>query len=198
MKFNKDFEPSDVTVFKEHGYVCSDEGGVIKFDLETFKKLGEYKFGKKDFEGMTHSENSIYLVEEGYDQIFKFENGVLSEKYVIGRRYRGETVFHPSGDGFESLAFYKEDKDFIWFYVANQSRKFEGEDKSAIALVKVYKKINIGFIEKYFPMKIKDISGMELKDNKLTIISDKENKMFLLDPDNMGILEEIRIPGKDL
>lgn len=196
---NEKFEPSGISINNEKLYSISDNGILLTMNLND--KIEHYhKLKKKDFEDISFSKlNNLYLVKEGKDNIIELNKESFEEinKFDIDRSFNGNIVLEKGDNGLESLSFVKETDTNIYFYSANQSNKFKGIDASAIFLLEINKKTKKGKIIEYFPMKIKDISSIDYKnDNLIYFISDKENKLYITNKD----FEEFKIyklPGEN-
>ena len=188
---NKDFEPSGIAYCEDKLIVVSDEGSIYNSKLDNFFTVEN----GADLEGVTCNGSQIFVAEEGNDNILQISSrGTVIYDFNIDRKYHGKTVISKKGDGFEGLAFYKEDDKALYFFVANQSDDFKGKDKSAIFIVKVNKKSGKGKIIEYFALKIKDISGLDYKNNTLYFISDTTNKIYIAD-EKVNILKTYSIMG---
>lgn len=192
-QFKKDFEPSGVALCNNVIYVVSDEGTVAYGQRDSWNY---FQIDDKDFEGVSCNDKNLFIVEEGKDNILEFTfDGTLVKKYNIDRNFNGEKVINKKGDGLESLTFYKEDDRYLYFITANQSDDFIGDDKSAVIFIKADKHSGNSVIEKYFPVQIKDISGMFYNDGIIYFISDTTDTLYLAD-ENMNIFKEFKITGE--
>lgn len=195
---NEKFEPSGVIIKNEKLYSISDNGILLTMNLsDRIENYNQLK--KKDFEDITFSKENLYLIEEGKDNVIELnkENFEKINKFDIDRTFNGNIVLEKGEDGLESLSFVKETDSNIYFYSANQSKKFEGNDASAILLLEINKKTKKGKIIEYFPMKIKDISSIDYKnDNLIIFISDKENALFITNK-YFKELKKYNLPGKN-
>jgi uncharacterized protein YjiK len=182
-------EPSGIAIDNKGNILSvSDNGYIIVNGLPIRVKK------KKDYEGITVSnDNRVFLVEEGKDRIISLDKKFkIKDKIKIDRKFKGDKVTSKKGNGFEALTFYKRIGEVDHFIVANQSKKFKGKDKSAVLFVDSTGKIN-----KYIPLKIKDISGLHYKDGIIYLLSDKEQKLFLFD-EEMNLLRSYNTPYEDL
>lgn len=171
IKTQKKFEPSGITKLENYIYVVSDNGVLLKYDTNT-KEQNYLKIGNLDFEAITTNGKDLFLLDEENQQIHTLNGNV----YTISPYYDGKMVFNPEGNNQESLTFIKEDNENIWFYTANQSKTFKGNDISSIAKIKVSKKYQTTEIEEFYPMTIKDISDMQyVSDDLIYVISDTED-----------------------
>jgi hypothetical protein len=196
---NEKFEPSGIYINNEKLYSISDNGILLTMNLSD--KIENYhQLKKKDFEDITFSKNdNLYLIEEGKDNIIELDtlNFQQINKFDIDRTFNGNVVLEKGEDGLESLSFVKETETNIYFYSANQSNKFTGTDASAIFLLEINKITKKGKIIEYFPMKIKDISSIDYKnDNLIYFISDKENSLFITNKDFKNF-KKYNLPGKN-
>lgn len=171
IKTEKKFEPSGITKLQDYIYVVSDTGVLLKYDTKT-KKQDYIKIGNVDFEAITTNGKNLFLLDEEKQQIHTLDGHV----YTISSYYNGKMVFNPKGNNQESLTFIKEDAENIWFYTANQSKTFKGDDISSIAKIRVSKQDETTEIEEFYPMTIKDISDMQyVSDDLIYVISDTED-----------------------
>lgn len=199
----KNIEPSGIAyipnekkliIVSDNGYIC---------DIYNDKSQLCFKPAKnKDFEGITYSEktpNYFYVVEEGKDNIFVFDikSKKILSKFDVPRKYNGKKILNKKGNGLESIAFYKKEGKEIFFFVANQSKDFEGDDRSSIILIK--SDLKKAEIINYIPINIKDISDMTYYKNKLYVLSDKENKLYIFEYKNkkLELKETNKIEGTD-
>lgn len=121
------FEPSGLTISPDGTvWVVSDNGRIGVLDDKTKTVISAKMIRKGDYEGLAFAPNGdLYVVEEGEDDIHKLsKDGMFSmQAYNIKRKFNGNKVIRKKGNGLESLAFYKEDKSFIYFFTTNQSKK---------------------------------------------------------------------------
>jgi len=191
---NKDFEPSGITFCKNTLFSVSDEGTLMSINKNNVIKYYKIK-DEGDYEGITCHKDKLYLAEEGKDNIIEINlQGKILNEFNIDRKYNGEKVISKKGNGLESLAFFKEDIDNLYFFTSNQSNEFSGNDKSAIMVIKINKNSKKAKINKYFPLKIKDISGILYQDGLVYFISDKKDKLYLAD-ENLNIFKEYNLFG---
>ena len=186
--------------------VVSDEGKIVSVDSETFQPEIFYPLKNMDLEGISFHpkfSNLIFAVEEGKDNILVFnKKGVLLSKCNVNRKFRGKKVLSKKGNGLESITFFKEDGDYSYFFIANQSDDFSGKDRSAILLVKTLTSnianniLGDASIVSYYPQNIEDISGMTYHNNYLFVISDTNNYLFIFN-DKLEMLDSFLIPGED-
>lgn len=196
LKTPKHIEPSGIVKINENILIVSDEGSICNLSSSSCKVLKE----KADFEGITASnKGEIFVVQEGKDNILLLNsNFKIVTTYNIPRKFNDKTVLEKKGDGLESLTFVKEDTDNYYFYTANQSENFKGKDRSALLFISLKKQTDEAQILDYFPMKIKDISGLHFSDeySSLFLISDSEDKLFIYDS-TLKLKTIYNLPGVD-
>jgi len=189
----EDFEPSGITLCGNDIYSVSDEGSFLSIKngvVEYIKIKSEV-----DYEGITCHNNRLFIAEEGNDNIIEIDfTGKILNNFDIDRKFKGEKVISKKGDGLESLTFYKEDDKSLYFFTSNQSKKFSGNDKSAILVIKVNKLSGKGIIDEYFPLKIKDISGIFYENDIVYFISDKNDKLYIADT-QLNVLKDFHLVG---
>lgn len=192
IKTEKKFEPSGITKINDDIYVVSDNGVLLKYNIKT--KIQSYiKIGDLDLEAITTNGTNLFLLDEENQQIHTLDGTV----YTISPYYKGKMVFNPDGNNQESLTFIKEDDNFIWFYTANQSKTFKGDDISSIAKIKVSKKYQTTEIEEFYPMTIKDISDMQyISDDLIYVISDTEDVIMEFNS-KFELLKTSKLDGKN-
>lgn len=190
------FEPSGLGLKGSSIYVISDNGRIAI--IENDKVVYKQKLLKKaDYEGITFSDDGLlFVVEEGKDNIVSLNDDfVIVAKYNIPRTFNGEKILNKKGDGLESLVFHKQLGNKLYFYTANQSDEFSGDDKSAILYIEIdlYKKD--AKIIKYSPSMINDISGLFIKDDNLYLISDTNNRIYLFDLE-LNLIKSTHLAGR--
>ncbi len=181
------FEPSGVTVFNNSFYIIGDEGriAVLKKDKIFYKKLKK----RADLEGITNDKESLYAIDEIKGIIYKIDNLKITQKYKIPKRFDGRRIFKKGKDGFEGIAFLKEDENGKHFVLSVQS------NKTKLLFVSIKK--GKAEIEKLKRIKPKDVSGLFYKDGVLYLISDKEDRLYLYRFKDFKLLKKYKIPGKN-
>lgn len=191
--FNK--KSKSVFIVSDNGYICE-----IKGSGEEICRRDK----KRDLEGITIKDNGeLIAIEEGKDNILYLNKDLsVNKNFSVDREFNGKLVLNKDGDGLESIAFHKSQGNLDFFFVANQSKKFDGDDKSAIFYISVDRNSffnkNASIIS-YFPSSIKDISDMTFHNNSLYVLSDKENKLYIYSFFNDKLILEnvFDIPGND-
>lgn len=176
-------------------FVVNDEGSIYEINKKG-KILREKKLGNYDFEGISIDEKKalLLLAIEGKDDILILEQNSLKIKKQISikREYKGLKLLKKGSDGIEGLTFYKNK-----IYASNQSKKKYPKEDSSVIVVLDYdlnkKRLKIQDI---IDPKITDISGLSFFEDKLFLISDKNNLLIKYDIQNKKILEKIKLSKK--
>jgi len=186
IKTSKNFEPSGISINHINNMilVVSDNGKIGEIINEKFEKRKFNKRYKKDFEDLTFNPNSsdIYIIDEEKNMIYIFDKELkFYKKSKINRYYKNQKVLFKKGNGLESLSYVKEDENYIYFISANQSYKTSGKNISSILYLKYPKNTNEEtVIYNYLKSDIKDISSIYYRNDFLLVISDFENKLYIL------------------
>lgn len=189
-------EPSGLVKLADDIIIVSDEGSICNLT----KSFCRTPRKGADFEGVTVSKNGeIFVVQEGKDNILKLNsNYEITNTYNVPRTFNGKTVLARKGNGLESLTYINEDENFYYFYTANQSKSFKGEDRSGLLMVSVNKTTDEVKILNYLPLRIKDISALHFSQQykSLFLVSDTKNKLFVFDS-CLNLKTVYNLPGKD-
>lgn len=196
IKIGNNFEPSGLAIKNNLIYVISDNGKLAI--IENNKVIYNQKLSEKhDYEGITFDKDGfLYLMQESKDKIILLDKDFeILNKYEVNRRFNGVEVITKGGDGLESLAFHKQVNGKLYFFSANQSMKTSGKDQSAILYIEVNPVKETAEIIKYIPSEIVDISGIFVRFDKVYIISDTNNKIYLFDTD-LNFKKSKHLPGE--
>ena len=197
------FEPSGITYNKKNNelFVVSDNGRLAIINLDSLK-VEIINAKNRDYEGMSIDTdgNRIFVVEEGKDNIIEIDRDFNRlKKFNIPRYFDGKLILKKGINGLESLAFFKYEGNCAYFYSANQ--KFDDElsknELASLLLLKIDLDTNEVVIQKLIPLNICDISGMALYKERLFILSDTYNRVYIFDTKRDKIVSSYEIPGKD-
>jgi DNA-binding beta-propeller fold protein YncE len=198
------FEPSGVVISPDNEVVVvSDNGRAMTFPMRNSSLQAYYKIEKKkDLEGVTYSPTSqlYFAIEEGKDKLWVLDEDLENVLYKskVPRHFRGERITRKTdadgAGGLEALCLIKEDQKYFYFMAANQSRHFSGDDKSAVISFKLHKRTQNITINNYYPLEIKDISGLTKVGRRVALISDTEDKLYLFNQ-KMKLLQVYELPG---
>lgn len=196
IKTPKKIEPSGLTMTNEGQLlIVSDNGRLCKLQNEY---LDCTKIKKGDYEGIAYFNDTIFIAEEGNDNLLAFNKKLdLISKMDIPRVYKSEKVLDKeSKNGIEGLSFLYEKDNRLYFSILNQSKKLFVEDSSAVIIISVDKSLKKDAqIEDIIKLGIKDLSGNFYYKGSLFVISDKTNILIELNLDTKEILNTYDLPG---
>jgi uncharacterized protein YjiK len=159
--------------------VANDEGKFYEID-KSGKIINTDLLGKYDLEGVACEDDKF---------VFAIENGQI---LTVDRKTSSQNIIPIEGlkhldknSGIEGIA--KIDKNFI---LSTQSK-----DKDDALLITITLQKNKAKIENKIHSKIIDSSGLDYKDGKLYIVSDKKNKLYIYDLKDNEIKEKINLPS---
>ncbi len=200
-------EPSGIVFHPKRGtlFVLGDEGMIGEFTLKG-KRVKIHQFSDKpDFEGITVDPNTglLYVAHEIADKILEIESEGFKvlRAFTVPRRFKGELVMAPEGDGIEAITFVpmKAHAQGGVFYISNQA-----EDKQVVgdgsALLKIELPLRVAGevkILNYYPQDILDLSGMfyDAVSGHLFVVSDLNNLLLEMDLE-AKILKAWALPGE--
>jgi len=150
-------------------YVANDEGKI--YVVKNRKIISIHNFKGYDFEGIHCGKKNLFLAVENKSEIVK-----ISYKMKIKDKIKLKIKNYSKSHGIEGIA-----KKGKLFYIVIQNKK-------SIYLFKkdkLFKKLKIG---------IKDMSGIDIKDNMLYIVSDKNDKLYFYDLTKEKIVKTKKLP----
>jgi len=193
VKIKNKLEPSGITFFKNDLFIVSDNGRVCNISKNICAKFRK----KYDFEGISTDGEKLYVSVEGKDDIYYINDfGEISEKYKIPRTYNERVILPKGGDGIEGMTFMFSKNGYRYFAITNQSKKRSGYDSSMIIFLKINKYGEVSIIKTVEPH-VTDLSGLFYKNGILYVLSDKENKLLLINKEGNIIKEYDNLPGED-
>lgn len=158
--------------------VANDEGKFYEID-KSGKIINTNSLGKYDLEGVVCEDDIfVFAVEDG--KILTVDRKTLSQNILSIE----DIEDFSKNSGIEGIA--KLDKNFI---LSTQSK-----DKDDAFLIIITLKNNKAKIENKISSKIIDSSGLDYKNGKLYIVSDKKDKLYIYDIENEEISEKIDLP----
>jgi len=158
--------------------VANDEGKFYEID-KNGKIINTDSLGKYDLEGVACEDDKfVFAVEDG--QILTVDRKTLSQNLIPieGLKHLGKN------SGIEGIA--KIENQFI---ISIQSK-----NKDDASLIKINLQNNKATIENKISSNIVDSSGLDYKDGKLYIVSDKKDKLYIYDLENEKITSNIDLP----
>jgi uncharacterized protein YjiK len=164
--------------------VANDEGTYYEISRKGkilyYKKLGDY-----DLEGVVcHDDKIVFVVED--IGLLVVERGTNKSKLYTMYRY-GKQLKLSKKRGIEGLAFHNGK-----YYLSIQAKK---KKDAKIFIVKLGNKY--AEVVDSFSHGIIDGAGLEYKDKKLYIVSDKKDKLYLYDLKKHKILKTVKLPAFD-
>lgn len=158
--------------------VANDEGKFYEID-KNGKIINTDLLGKYDLEGVACKDDKfVFAVENG--QILTVDRKTLSQNLlpIEGLKHLGKN------SGIEGIA--KIGNQFI---ISTQSK-----NKDDASLIKINLQNDKATIENKISSNIIDSSGLDYKDGKLYIVSDKKDKLYIYDLENEKITSKIDLP----
>jgi uncharacterized protein YjiK len=203
------FHPSRKTLF-----VVGDEGDLCEMKPDgTVLRQEHYPSGsvRMDFEGITVNPATglLYVAIEGAEAILEIDPQDLSvrRKFDIERILDGELVMAPTGQGIEGITFVPNPKlpHGGTFLVANQAFDLNNpKDVSAVFEVEAPLADKTGSpppgkLLRQFSLGVTDLSDMHYDSarNRLYVISDSNNLLFVATPDGRVIAKYTDLPCAD-
>ncbi len=161
-------------------FVVGDEGDLYEVSLEG-KILSKHHLGDFDLEGVVCGDDEVVLAEEsGYLIVVDRKSFRLKKLPISGKEFK-----FSKKAGIEGLV--KIDKDR---YVASiQSKK---KRKSKLLILEL--KNNRAKIKKIINHGVIDSAGLEYRDGKLYIVSDKKDKLYIYDLKDKKVIKKIDLP----
>ena len=158
--------------------VANDEGSLYELSTEG-QILSQYKLGKYDLEGVVcHEESYVFAVENGSLLLVNRETKV-SEILKI----KGKKVKFSKKSGIEGITYH----DGL-YYLSIQAKDKKDAKIIVVKLGKNYAKI-VDIIEHG----IVDVAGLEYRDNKIYMVSDKKNRLYIYDLKKGEITKKIKL-----
>lgn len=158
--------------------VANDEGRFYEID-KSGKIINTALLGKYDLEGIVcDGDRFVFAIENA--QILTVERKTLGQNLlpIEGLEHLGKK------NGIEGIAKVED-----YFILSTQSK-----EKDDAFLIIITLKNNEVKIENKISSKIIDSSGLDYKDGKLYIVSDKKDKLYLYDMEKQTILKKIDLP----
>ncbi|WP_298365599.1 SdiA-regulated domain-containing protein [uncultured Lutibacter sp.] len=196
-------EPSGITFFNNHLYITSDYNGLVYKTTLEGKVVEKIATDFTDLEGVAIKNERVYVVNENKRTLIKLKStGETDKKYKI----KGSQKKHNSG--LEGLCFSeKEDCFFIVnessptevLKVTKKGKELDSfkvdfaNDLSGICFdnktgnlwlvsdesQKIYEISNKGKLFKSYSIPVHKPEGIVIHNNKIYIVSDSENKLFV-------------------
>ena len=161
--------------------VANDEGSYYEINPQG-AILSQHKLGKYDFEGVVCEEKAfIFAVEGGSILKVSRATSTIQELKIKGANAPKIGKKH----GIEGIAKIGSD-----YYLTIQSKK--KKEKAIFIVVKLG--ANYAKVKEVIKHGIIDSAGMEWRDNKLYIVSDKKDKLYIYDLKHKKILKKIKLP----
>ena len=158
--------------------VANDEGALYELSTEG-KLLSTHKLGEYDLEGVVcHDDHYVFAVENGYILIVDRETK-LSDTLKI----KGKKIKFSKKSGIEGIAY----NDGL-YYLSIQAKK---KKDAKIIVVKLGK--NYAKIVKVIEHGIVDTAGLEYKDGKIFMVSDKKDKLYVYDLKKDKITKKVKL-----
>ena len=161
-------------------FVVHDEGKIYEITPKG-KILRTKNVAKYDFEGIACDDKKdlLYVAVEKDEAIFTISKKSLKiiKKSYINRNYNGKLLLKKDKKrGLEGITF-----DDDYFYLSNQSKKaYPKKDSSVIVKVKRELKNKMKIVDIIDP-KHPDISGLAILKNKLYMLSDTKDRVYIYD-----------------
>ena len=158
--------------------VANDEGTFYELSTEG-KVLTEHKLGKYDLEGVVCQENEyIFAVEDGAILVV---NRMTKESETF--KIKGEKIKFSKKSGIEGITFH----DGL-YYLSIQAKK---KKDAKILVVKLG--ANYAKVMRIIEHGIVDAAGLEYRDDKLYIVSDKKDKLYVYDLKRDKVIKKIKL-----
>jgi hypothetical protein len=162
--------------------VANDEGSFYEITPQG-AILSKHKLGKYDLEGVVcEEEEIIFAVEDGSILIVSRESLKVKELKIKGQKFK-----FSKKAGIEGIVKIKDS-----YYVSIQSKK---EKDSKLLVLKLG--VNYAKITEIINHKIIDSAGLEYKDKKLYIVSDKKDTLYVYNLKKNKISKKIKLPKFD-
>lgn len=159
--------------------VANDEGSYYEINPEG-AILTHHKLGKYDLEGVVcEAENFIFALEDGAVLVVSRANSRVTELPLKGK----EMPKINKKSGIEGIAKIGDE-----YYLTIQSEKEKDAQFMVVELGKKYAKV-----KEVIDHGIIDSAGMEYRNNKLYIVSDTKDTLYVYDLKNQTILEKIKL-----
>jgi len=159
--------------------VANDEGSYYEIRPDG-KILTSYKLGEYDLEGVVCEEKRIVFAVEDKGLLLVDRKTQKTQLLLL----KGKKFKLSKKSGIEGIT--KIDKKY---YLSIQAKK---KKNSKILIVKAGK--NYAKIEKIINHRIIDSAGMEFHNNKLYIVSDKKDKLYIYSLKREKVLKKIKLP----
>ena len=180
LKFTKKYktnvpEPSDIAYGKDNTiFIVSDQGVLYQVD-EAGKIVKTASEQGLDYEGVWADENFVYVADERARRIKVFD-------YDLNLVRQNEVSYHGGMNlGYEGITYNEAKKCFLiatektpmWFFELNNDLVKINEKKMKIA---------------------SDVSGLCFHDNFLYIVSDEDQTVMKLNPNDYSVIQKWQIP----
>ena len=162
--------------------VASDEGSF--YELTTSGEIiSEHKLGDYDLEGVVCKKNKFIFAVEG-GSLLRVNRETLESKEVKIKGIKDQEFKFTNKHGIEGIS-----KKGKFYYLSIQAKK---KKDAYIVVVKMRK--NYALIVKTIHHKIIDSSGLQWHNNKLYIVSDKKDKLYVYNLKQRKIMKRIKLP----
>jgi uncharacterized protein YjiK len=163
--------------------VVNDEGPYYEINRKG-KILHKIKLGNYDLEGAVCEEDQLIFVREDKGLLMVDRKTDKKKKVILDTLYQGKKLsLFEKKEGIEGIA-----KTGNTLYLSKQSKKKKG---SFIAVVKL-KPYPSRIIDVIKP-KIADISGLDLHDGYLYMVSDKKDLLIKFDLEKKKIVQKVKL-----
>ncbi len=162
--------------------VVADDAGIYYEINPQGAILTQHKLGKYDLEGVVCKEKAFIFAVEG-GSILKVSRATSEIKELKIRGANAPKI--GKKHGIEGIAKIGSD-----YYLTIQSKK--KKEKAIFIVVKLG--ANYAKVKEVIEHGIIDSSGMEWRNNKLYIVSDKKDKLYIYDLKQKKILKKIKLP----
>ncbi len=175
-------------------FVVGDEGRVYELSKDG-KIVKKAYLGKYNFEGIACDDetSSLYAVVEGKDNIVLIDKRSfrVQSKINIKRTYKGKLILKKDWKkrGLEGITL-----DNSSIYLSNQSKKFLPKEDPSVIIKIDKKKRKKAKIKELIDPHIKDISGLDIHNSILYMVTDRHNLLILYDLSKKKILKRIKLP----
>ncbi len=158
--------------------VANDEGTFYELSTEG-KVLSTHTLGKYDLEGVVcHEDSYVFAVEDGAVLVV---NRATKESEPL--KVKGEKIKFSKKSGIEGITYHNG-----LYYLSIQAKKKKDAKIIVVKLGKNYAKI-VSSIEHG----IVDAAGLEYRDEKIYIVSDKKDKLYIYDLKKGEVTKKIKL-----
>lgn len=160
--------------------VANDEGTFYELSLSG-DIISKHKLGKYDLEGVVCEEKNFIFAIEGGSLLKVNRQTLQSKKFKV----TGIDFKISKKHGIEGIT-----KIDDLYYLSIQAKKKKKEAK--LLVVKLGK--NYAKVQKVIEHGIIDSAGLQYHDNKLYVVSDKKDKLYVYDLKHQKVIKKIKLP----